>query len=1852
MTESSELGVTQVATRIHGRLQRYLEAQYHIRDTALIEERRMLLQEPGGISQRPFIEVTPSYATGGEFSKLSIPAIVGELLQDLSELSPSVGVFPPYRHQSDALESFFARDDDGDDLIVATGTGSGKTETFLYAILGLLGLEGAERTESFQQDGVRALLLYPMNALVSDQTSRLRGLFGDKRVANYFCEHYGRHPRFGMYTSRTPYPGVRKAAKDQRHLAPVLAHYERLATSEDTIDKQLVSELRKRGRWPSKDILKFFAKDLEEEKTYQSGKKKGKTFTQHRWSERFITQAGDRELFTRHEMQKHAPDILVTNYSMLEYMLLRPIERSIFSQTRAWLDADRKNQLLLVLDEAHMYRGVGGAEVGLLIRRLVSRLGVNRDRLRCIMTSASLGVGDAAEVAGQVFARGLTGSRSARMFGVIRGTREERSGDRAGNIREAAVLGKIDPVTLAVAEMDLTSAHALITSTAEDFNWTAPPPIEEGGLALRQYAASQLTGFGPLELLIDRCSGNAMPFEELSRLLFPTSSQENAERATDGLLAMGCFARRTEPGRHQQPLLPTRIHMLFRGLPSIYACINSRCRFRRHAAGEEKLLGRLFTQPRTRCDCGARVFELYTHRDCGVSYLRVFGSGPGADFFWHEKGGALKDFGKPLHELHLFLEEPHPQMKGSVKPLTLDIITGRVVPNILADDLRSRLVYLPSVPAASEEDVTTFSSCPFCTRRVRTGRSPKIMDLATKGEQPFANLVREQFVSQAPTRQPDEIHPNEGRKVLLFSDGRQKAARLARDLPREVERDSFREAIVLAVSELKKHKSEAVLDDHLYAAFVSVCARYNLHFFDGADQKKLLEECILFEKYYGGDLGLALNSEWLPSAPVRYRLALLRQVADPYYSLAAACAAVVRPRRVRQQLFERQVGPVASAEVLNNIAKAWTRKMLEKSAFDPALTKDARQDEFEYFEPVGSEDGLKRFFTEVQTRSGLDQNAIAAIRSSLFEIFTREGPGGADSGRLLLPNCFFLELAIDNTWLQCAACGYLQLELLLEACANCGERRLESRPPDHPYMVARKGFFRESLRAVLSGVKPVHITAEEHTAQLSQRDAGVVYATTEEFELRFQDIPLEKGKPPIDVLSCTTTMEVGVDIGSLTAVGLRTVPPQRENYQQRAGRAGRRGTSVSSVVTFAQGGAHDAYYFANPKAMISGPPRDPRIKSDNRRLARRHIHSHLLQTFFHSQLDRLSPEEEEQLVAARPNLLSAFGTTKEFYDEAGDFTFGAFEAWIRKNLLVPSSALLNEIVQWLPDELTQENDKRTAKKMLIKGVAEQLVDSLRSLPSNLREGFDSSDEIRSDDGSNEDDSSLIDMLFDKGLLPSYAFPTDLCAFVIQEWDKYQVRMKERPQLGKGQALSEYAPGRLLVVNKLTYRVGGVYVEGPATASPAVTLFNHRLVHYVGCPLCPFIRLEPGNVANPTSEGSPCPICDAQLYVRELLDPPAFSPEKGRDVQEGDREQDVTYASTAQLPELVGQEEFKWDSMSAEHLEHAYGEDVMLVVANKGNDFQGFSICEVCGAAWPSDGAVPTGSHPRPFLVSRAILNNENATHSCNGTIRSAIFLGHQFRTDILLLRISFRQPMDFSPKQPWLHDALNTLAEALALGASLHLDIDPGELSSGYRLVPARGNEDGAAEIFLFDTASGGAGYAAEAGVQLPDVLDRAEKLLERCSNQSCDRSCTDCLRHYGNRFLHARLDRHLALDLLRFARRGEIPGIESVAQQSLTLNPLARFLELEGWTISMDFQQEQISAPLLGIAPSGTTVAIGTYPAMISRLHASKNHPLGRYHLHPIVMVPDYVVDRDLPAAYQYITSDKSQVPRDEQTE
>ena len=294
--------------------------------------------------------------------------------------------------------------------------------------------------------------------------------------------------------------------------------------------------------------------------------------------------------------------------------------------------------------------------------------------------------------------------------------------------------------------------------------------------------------------------------------------------------------------------------------------------------------------------------------------------------------------------------------------------------------------------------------------------------------------------------------------------------------------------------------------------------------------------------------------------------------------------------------------------------------MLDNSAFDPGLSLNSRELEFPFFEPIRAEDGLKRFFEDVRTRAGIDADGVRVLREALFDVFTRAALGTDDSGRLLVPDGLVLAIAIDDTWTQCLLCGHVQLKPYLGSCANCGRKELEPRPPEHPYMTARKGFFREPLRAVLRGQRPIHLTAEEHTAQLSQRDAGVVYATTEEFRTTLSGCAARSEETPSGHFKLHNN-DGGWNrhrVVDRSGASHRTTAAEK-TYQQRAGRAGRRGASVSSVLTFAQGGAHDAHYFANPEAMISGAPREPRIKSDNKRLARRHIYSYLLQTFFHMQ---------------------------------------------------------------------------------------------------------------------------------------------------------------------------------------------------------------------------------------------------------------------------------------------------------------------------------------------------------------------------------------------------------------------------------------------------------------------------------------------------------------------------------------------------------------------------------------------------------------------------------------------------------
>jgi hypothetical protein len=580
------LTIDQTISELQAALSDYIEAAYHISDPAMVAQRSELLRQLGVVHQKAFIESTPRYVLGPEYSAISgLDAAIADLLTGLSIANGAKPILfnPPYLHQADAIRAVLV---ENRSLMITTGTGSGKTESFLLPILGKLAREAKHNPTSFRtRHAVRSMILYPMNALVNDQLGRLRLLFGSERLSKQFETWAGRPTRFARYTSRTLYPGVRDPKKDADRLAPIGKYYiEQLKNAADphsptyASSKALIEELKARGKWPAKpDLLAWYGKPSTRWQDPKTGQFKRCVLLPH-----------DQELLTRHEVQAAPPDILVTNYSMLEYMLMRPLERPIFDQTRQWLDENPNETFLLVIDEAHLYRGAQGSEVALLIRRLRERVGINAARLQVICTTASFG--DHHNAPG--FGAELTG-KTPSDFSVITGSLDLRSPERPADEAESQLL----------VNFNLSDFYSESTSVRN-------AEVERICNSLRQHfdpadwqlsLFSAFRDFAPLNLLVNRTMRQALPLTALEEQVFPSLTRGKATKALTALIALGSASRRSQ---HEPGLLPC-VHSFHRGLPGLWVCMDRACAAVK--SEPSRPVGKMFAQPREICDCGARV---------------------------------------------------------------------------------------------------------------------------------------------------------------------------------------------------------------------------------------------------------------------------------------------------------------------------------------------------------------------------------------------------------------------------------------------------------------------------------------------------------------------------------------------------------------------------------------------------------------------------------------------------------------------------------------------------------------------------------------------------------------------------------------------------------------------------------------------------------------------------------------------------------------------------------------------------------------------------------------------------------------------------------------------------------------------------------------------------------------------------------------------------------------------------------------------------------------------------------------------------------------------------------------------
>jgi hypothetical protein len=239
-------GANSVHKLLRTELEDYIKSQYFGKSPLLLSALSNHIDDEGLLYQKPFIESSPAYVTvPNGINTASIEPWMKEYFLQLAQAG--IGVFPsPFAHQISALEAATK----GENLFVSTGTGSGKTECFMWPLLAKMATEARNSKESWAKRGIRTIIMYPMNALVSDQVSRLRRMIGDpdKKFIKIFRSTYGdsvRRPQFGMYTGRTPYPGAQPSTEQDRKLEKTLA---RMSFPQSDSEKEFFNQLLKEGK--------------------------------------------------------------------------------------------------------------------------------------------------------------------------------------------------------------------------------------------------------------------------------------------------------------------------------------------------------------------------------------------------------------------------------------------------------------------------------------------------------------------------------------------------------------------------------------------------------------------------------------------------------------------------------------------------------------------------------------------------------------------------------------------------------------------------------------------------------------------------------------------------------------------------------------------------------------------------------------------------------------------------------------------------------------------------------------------------------------------------------------------------------------------------------------------------------------------------------------------------------------------------------------------------------------------------------------------------------------------------------------------------------------------------------------------------------------------------------------------------------------------------------------------------------------------------------------------------------------------------------------------------------------------
>lgn len=1633
----------------------------------------------------------------------------------------------------------------GKTLMISSGTGSGKTESFLISMLNRM--YWIEDSNSLYKPGIRTLIIYPLNALINDQVKRIAALLNTPLFM---------HIRFGFYNSRTP----------------------------------------------------------------ESAKPAGSNEVPFLNQDNFVS--------TRKEIRSNPPHILITNYSMLEYTLIRPQDRTIFPGGAM---EPRVTLQTVILDEAHTYSGSLGDDLSLLIRRCALRFGTNTKDIKGLATSATLSGADSAEKLKQIGA-GLFSCESTDV-GLIFGKR------------------KLPPIEC--HEPWHFDASALTPDDIQNLFEINSPILSDAQKQILVKTGSNRNS----DILFDHIAGcnefhtfRTKVYED-GRCFPFTGDSVNEFFRTEGnafppaLLNVFINAGRVnEKGQKIDSFMTIKIHV---------GISRSRKLFSDLIVTEETPLGNLHFAPDIYTDTGnfKSLFELlqqnrgnrreiYFKANFSIKVLR-----PGDEIFIVSPAG----FNTENKSVNGFIRN---SLSHDPDWMTFSLVSNNGIleadfdgsdfafaidpdsypsnavdysPDTILDLIKKRTLVWKTVDGYT---ISTFGSDEGEEENIQEEGYSKVLSVPGEVSNDILSSVTiESILPNLPPKIDSDMHligsdnnkkvegACAGRGLLMFNDTRRGAAWRAAQLQNshnmtlirshiyriilENDKPASIEDITEILSENNTFKREYALSDMLRSRIETITdhderarIRYTIikmavcrEVLMPVRRARTLEALGLIRAHYSKKQlpDLQFINDYFDSVSRNMRSndsALISGIISAFNEqdyFFNWIAMVVDFMRMAQAIWISDIlnkgNEPEVSEPLGYMKHNLNRRYMSKGEFTEELPADDRTVTQDFLSEKGN---IFRYTAKLEFFSGFkDDDLKKSVRIFLefiFDALYKYAESEHTRGRSVIKiSQNYKLIAVNGDKLNFTAWDSVENKPQIQTGSKDNLLRL-SRGHEPAYTPSRSrystfvplcteqletmmrswnlnqlGIGLDSEKAVKWGIR-----TGEHTAQLSSMD---LY----DLENRFR-------KGEVNILSCSTTMELGIDIGELSTVLMGNLPPESANYIQRAGRCGRRGESSSLVVTFLKNQPWDQTLFEQPLFMYNRPFSMAGVFHEER-VVRRHLHAWLLSEFF-----KTIKMGEFKKTTGSCGVFFIGRTFEQLVEdvEGDDQVFDIKDDDDLFDLLCdPAEPICDKFELWLENhkglilesvKIITGNQKETFATVV--GRVAYFKTKLEDLKLKFKAEFR---QTLSTMKNHEEEyvrkavkkqlkqmlaRPIIDFLGYHNLIPRYCFPTDVIPLYTENLDTFTSNKKGYGREDDGLsrkadlAIAEYAPGQQILVNKMVFTSAGIVFNKFGLKQG---MFEHR--YYIICKKCSTFHSQ-------DTMFDKCPICEhpaaypesmeqaEEQYdinkemdgvdkavatpIRRYILPSAFSVEKISRAKPSSylRHQPPPIISSDVMVQTKG---LPMDELGVEYLTrieeskritYTYKEEQRFLMMNMGNQFArnsgfGFEVCLTCGFTerqkeWRSGPISTEDSEENRKLYLRkhnVLYSFSHDVCKCTNSWRN-MMLGCEGSTDVIIYRIPssliFEFPGDFDAFK-----AVNTLAVSMKIAVARFLGIDSRNIGFTTRQPTGDLNYF---EIILFDSSMEETGYMTRLRHHEKEIFMLG---LENLQCNYCLSGCTKCLVVY-----------------------------------------------------------------------------------------------------------------------------------------